>query len=385
MTYPMHSPAIILDAYHSGRDFSAEEANELREEYLSILDGNCSDRKKEHFLLKNLVRPIMKSFNALTDTHAFIEVSTPSRHFEVTSEMFAIGRLAMCKVQDPWFDETISRLQCYVLNTPLGLLVVDAWSVCGTYVTQRDGRGKLPKSTPESGRKPFLMPHGESFLLHIGDRARGSDVRITSTPYVPSSSSECSNESCDSLDMGRSGYDRYDGYDETTRSGRGQFDSNSGASDLHSGCQAPPSPPRDGSTHADVPASSHAIGGLNCQKIIEFVTATAVPLAMAIFKNSKEGDNAEEGGKTDSKGIKLHFAGLTLEVDAGEFHWSTIAVLLMAWLLLGALWTRRGSQQREADPVVGQRDVKGLGKVDLHRGPMGGVYYVNQSGRKMYV
>ena len=57
----------------------------------------------------------------------------------------------------------------------------------------------------------------------------------------------------------------------------------------------------------------------------------------------------------------------------------------MAWLLLGALWTGRGSQQKKADPVVGQRNVKGLGKVDLHRGPKGGVYYVSQSGRKMYV
>ena len=58
---------------------------------------------------------------------------------------------------------------------------------------------------------------------------------------------------------------------------------------------------KDGSTPADVPASSHAIGGLDRQKIMEFVTATVVPLAMEMFKNSKEGGGATQREKQTAK------------------------------------------------------------------------------------
>mmetsp|Transcript_124189 Transcript_124189/g.397488 ORF Transcript_124189/g.397488 Transcript_124189/m.397488 type:complete len:200 (-) Transcript_124189:96-695(-) len=87
----------------------------------------------------------------------------------LSAEAFSIGRLACCDVhiQKQTEDSSVSRIQCWVFSLPIGLIVVDGWSVAGTSLLDDDDRtNTLPASSP-NGRRNFIIPHGKPATLRL--------------------------------------------------------------------------------------------------------------------------------------------------------------------------------------------------------------------------
>merc|ERR1712048_1381527 len=93
-------------------------------------------------------------------------------------ETFSVGRVN-CDVPTGSRDPHVSRMQCWVFNLPCAIILVDGWSLYGTWVVNRgESTDELPRSVPHE-RRAFIIPHGEPVLLCLG-----GDTDMTINPRL---------------------------------------------------------------------------------------------------------------------------------------------------------------------------------------------------------
>eukprot|EP00931_Biecheleriopsis_adriatica_P113851 TRINITY_DN89091_c0_g1_i1.p1 TRINITY_DN89091_c0_g1~~TRINITY_DN89091_c0_g1_i1.p1 ORF type:complete len:474 (-),score=79.33 TRINITY_DN89091_c0_g1_i1:38-1438(-) len=145
--------------------FATEEEENMRKLYLEMITGSPDA------ILAELALPLKQELeqSEIADGEiSNISVSVDEKVVSVEKEAFCIGRLDFCDVQIPERHSDVSRIQCWIFNLPGAMMVVDGWSLAGTFLVDRESSGgDFPASRPHA-RRVFLVPHGEAVMLRLG-------------------------------------------------------------------------------------------------------------------------------------------------------------------------------------------------------------------------
>eukprot|EP01083_Nonionella_stella_P075051 203781_1 len=160
---------------------SKDEANDMRGEYLKIMDDkSLSFEEKTRKISDTIVFPVYLSLGLKPTEESFTFDIVDKKHNQittktVTSNVIYLGRNSGNNVVLS-NDRNISRIQAYIFVAGDKIVILDIWSICGTYTMQRGRQNQAKLSTVPRNRCILLFHKTE--IIHI-NAANRIDILIT--------------------------------------------------------------------------------------------------------------------------------------------------------------------------------------------------------------